>query len=259
VLIYQIVWEKSAILLNCNLQWDDLSLMECMDAWVLNKQFPKRLLILTCWFIWKERNNTLFDDLRPNDWVVVYKILDTLNIYSPVSNAKGLRLSSIIRMNGYAIAFFDGVALAGGSIRGAGGAIKCPNSQAYRWFFNCGDGTNTKDELLGAWATLTISKLLDLQYIQVLGDSKVVIQWLEQKGKLQTINTEGWKSRIKELIPTFKGIHFQHIFREANGEADQLSKQALTAPKEGFPISLGMVKRLVLLSKWMSFNSSFRF
>jgi ribonuclease HI len=67
--------------------------------------------------------------------------------------------------------------------------------------------------------------------MQVLGDSKVVIQWLKQEGNLQTISTEGWKRRIKELISTFKNIHFQHIFREANGEADQLSKQALTAPK----------------------------
>jgi ribonuclease HI len=134
-------------------------------------------------------------------------------------------------MDGYALTFFDGAALAGGSNCGAGGAIKCPNSQAYRWIFNCGDGTNTKAELLGAWATLIVTKLLDLQYIQVLGDSKVVIQWLKQKGALQTISTEGWKSRIKELIPTFKGIHFQHIYREVNGEADQLSKQALTAPK----------------------------
>jgi ribonuclease HI len=208
-----------------------LSLTDCMDAWVLNKHLPKRLPILTCWFIWKERNRSLFEDLHPNDWAVTYKILKTLNIYSPVSIDKGLRLSSILRRTGYAIAFFDGAASAGGFNCGAGGAIKCPNSQAYRWFFNCGDGTNTKAELLGAWATLTISKLLNLQYIQVLGDSKVVIQWLKQEGNLQTINTEGWKSRIKDLISTFKGLHFQHIFREANGEVDQLSKQALTAPK----------------------------
>ena len=157
---------------------------------------------------------------------MVYKILDILNIYPLVSNEKVLRLSSILRMNGYALTFFDRVALAGGSNCGAGGAIKCPNSQANRWFFNYGDGTNTKAELLGAWATLTITKLLDLHYIQVLGDSKVVIQWLKQKGVLQTNNIEVWKSRIKELIPTFKGIHFQHIYREVNGEVDQLSKQA---------------------------------
>jgi hypothetical protein len=136
-----------------------------MGAWVRNKQFPKRLSILTYWFIWKERNKTLFDDLCPIKWDVVYKILYTLNIYSPVRIAKGLRQSSILKMNGYAIAFFNGVVLAGGSICGVGGAIKCPNSQAYHWFFNCGDRTNTKAELLGAWATLTISKLLDLQYI----------------------------------------------------------------------------------------------
>jgi hypothetical protein len=81
------------------------------------------------------------------------------------------------------------------------------------------------------WATLIITKLLDIHYIQVLGDSKVVIEWLDQRGKLQAINIEGWKTIIKDLIPTFKGIYFQHIFREANGEADHMSKQALSATK----------------------------
>jgi hypothetical protein len=122
------VWEKSAKMLNCNFLWDNQSLMESMDNWVLNKNFSKRLSIITCWIIWKERNMTLFDNWHPNAWDMVYKILDILNIYPPVSNEKGLRLSSILRMNGYALTFFDGAALAGGSNYGVGGAIKCSNS-----------------------------------------------------------------------------------------------------------------------------------
>lgn len=59
----------------------------------------------------------------------------------------------------------------------------------------------------------------------------MIIEWLDQKGKLQAINIEGWKNRIKDMISTFKSIYFHHIFREANGEADHLSKQALTTTK----------------------------
>jgi len=33
------------------------------------------------------------------------------------------------------------------------------------------------------------------------------------------------------MIPTFKGIYFQHIFKEANGDTDHMSKQALWATK----------------------------
>jgi hypothetical protein len=62
----------------------------------------------------------LFDELHPNDGAVTYKILKTLNIYYPVSIDKVLRVSSIIRMTSYAIAFFDGVALIVGFNCGAG-------------------------------------------------------------------------------------------------------------------------------------------
>jgi len=111
------------------------------------------------------------------------------------------------------------------------GTIKIINAQVFHWYFNCGAETNTKAELLDALATLTISKLLDLHYIQVLGDSKVIIDWLDQKRKLQAINVEGWKQRTKDLIPSVKGISFHHIFREANSEGDQLSKLALSMTK----------------------------
>lgn len=64
-----------------------------------------------------------------------------------------------------------------------------------------------------------------------MGDSKVVIDWLDQKGRLQVVSIEAWKRRIKELIPTFQCIHFHHIFRESNRVADQMSKIALSAVK----------------------------
>jgi len=64
-----------------------------------------------------------------------------------------------------------------------------------------------------------------------LEDSKVIIDWLNTKGNLQAINVEAWKTRIKEQMPTFQGINFQHIYRESNKEADLLSKRALTSPK----------------------------
>jgi len=36
---------------------------------------------------------------------------------------------------------------------------------------------------------------------------------------------------MKDLATYFLGINFQHILREFNKEADDLSKQALLAPK----------------------------
>jgi hypothetical protein len=39
------------------------------------------------------------------------------------------------------------------------GVIKLSESMTFKWFVNCGAGTNTKAELMGAWETLHISKI----------------------------------------------------------------------------------------------------
>jgi ribonuclease HI len=84
---------------------------------------------------------------------------------------------------------------------------------------------------MGVWATLTLANLWSIQNLQILGDSKLVIDWLNHRGKLQAIDIKGWKHRTMELTPLFQGISFHHIYREFNKEADQLSKQAILEPK----------------------------
>jgi len=61
--------------------------------------------------------------------------------------------------------YFDGALVTRGIICGAGGNIKCRDSKEYRWYINYGAGTNIKVELLGAWASLFITKYLDIQFI----------------------------------------------------------------------------------------------
>jgi len=46
---------------------------------------------------------------------------------------------------------------------------------------------------MGLWATLTLASLWVMDKIQILGDSKVIIDWMNQKGLLQAVNLEGWK------------------------------------------------------------------
>jgi ribonuclease HI len=70
----------------------------------------------------------------------------------------------------YLVSFFDGAAQEDGRCCGAGGIIKLSESTTFKWFVNCGEGTNTKAELMGAWETLHIEKYLSIQKLQVLGD-----------------------------------------------------------------------------------------
>jgi len=53
-------------------------------------------------------------------------------------------MNSINKIVGFAVSFFDGASMLGGSRCGAGGVVKTINAKEYRWYFNGGEGTNTK-------------------------------------------------------------------------------------------------------------------
>jgi ribonuclease HI len=70
---------------------------------------------------------------------------------------------------GRPIGWFDGAAQRRGQISGAGGVIRVNNHTKYRWMLNCGPGTNTRAELLGVWALLTLAIRLHIYDLQCLG------------------------------------------------------------------------------------------
>jgi ribonuclease HI len=227
----QVAWSNVLSILNLNCTWRGQNINDCMESWLRNKAVTKKLLVLLSWFLWQERNKTSFEGKTPSVGTVVYRTLSLLTKQQTEFKSQAIRLSPIIRLNGFTMDFFDGASIAGGTNCGAGGSLKRINAPEIRWIFNCGEGSNTKVELVGAWATFSMEKFLDIHHIQILGDSKVVITWLEQKCNLHAINIEGWKRSIRDLASSFQGTSYQHIFRDSNVEADKLSKRALLAPK----------------------------
>jgi ribonuclease HI len=159
----------------------------------------------------------------------VTKIIGAIPISDVSLGIKNKRRISPDMLLVYPVAFFDGAAHNQGTCSGAGDIIRTSPNKVYKWFFNCGKGTNTKAELLGAWVTLYLADQLNFHKIQVLGDSKIIIEWLNQKNVLQVSTLEGWKLRIASLVNRFSSVQFFHIYREYNMEADWLSKKALIA------------------------------
>jgi ribonuclease HI len=131
--------------------------------------------------------------------------------------------------------WFDGASQSNGMQSGAGGVIHISPNTLCRWTFNCGQGTNTRAELLGAWATLLLASRLNLDTLLLFGDSRIIIDWLKNKGKLQVTTLLGWKDRIRQLQSSFIKLNFKHIYRENNKEADSLSKAALKKKVESSP------------------------
>jgi hypothetical protein len=60
-----------------------------------------------------------------------------------------------------------------------------------------------------------------------LGDSKIVVDWLNLKCNLHVSSLLGWMEKVRYLITLLREIKFDHNYREENGEADTLSKKAL--------------------------------
>ena len=116
--------------------------------------------------------------------------------------------------------------------------------------FKLRDGNKYQGKNFGVWASLSLAHKLDLDQLQLLEDSKIVVDWLNHKCNLYVTSLMGWMEKIRILITLFKDIRFEHIYKEENVEADTLSKQALQVPEgrihfnkwqegqEGPPLSL---------------------
>lgn len=67
----------------------------------------------------------------------------------------------------------------------------------------CGKGYNTMGEMLAIWVLFYYASLLKIPIHQICGDFKVVIDWLESRGRLKVASLEGWQRKIYYLLPSF--------------------------------------------------------
>jgi ribonuclease HI len=129
---------------------------------------------------------------------------------------------------GYTLVCFDGAAASSGLNCGAGGLFKTHSKRITSWFLNCGKGTNSKAELLGLWASLVLTSIWSLDHLRILGDSRLVIEWINNKCILHAVHIESWMDRTRLLSKQFMDVKYSHISRLHNKEADALSKRALS-------------------------------
>jgi ribonuclease HI len=185
------------------------------------------LAVYACWHIWIERNFAVFEDRPPSVRRVFHKILAAFCWQPPSIKTFSPKACTLEMAAGHTLICFDGAAQLDGRVCGAGGIFKHHPARVTKWFLNCGEGTNTKAELLGLWASLTLAAMWSINHLLVLGDSRVIIDWITQKCNLHSIHIEGWLHLTRNLSAHFADINFKHIPRSLNREADALSKRAL--------------------------------
>jgi ribonuclease HI len=79
-----------------------------------------------------------------------------------------------------------------------------------------GHGRNTQDELISLWVLFNFAREKGIWHLQVVGDSKVVIDWFKRKTQLDILVMLPWQRKIQDLKESYDSIIIEHIYREFN-------------------------------------------
>jgi len=112
---------------------------------ILNCKLNKTI----CWFIWLDRNKTIFESGTPSIQKLVFLALEAVGNHRKKEKDYLPRISTFEIPEDKVIGWFDGVAQQNVEQSGAGGVTKINDNTTYRWTLNCGRGTNTRAELMG--------------------------------------------------------------------------------------------------------------
>jgi hypothetical protein len=107
--------------------------------------------------VWLEHNKVLFENGRPSIHSVVGKSLGGVGRHRDSQKVPVFRFTYSLTKEDFIVGWFDRATQLNRQLSGAGGVLRINDHIVYKWTFNCGTCTNTKAELLGVWATLTLA------------------------------------------------------------------------------------------------------
>ena len=126
------------------------------------------------WNLWKIRNSYIFEDKEPIISRLCHMImLDVSSHQVPQANRSKVRLIGVPPAKKIPMVFFDGAAI--DSIGGADVCIWLNDQHSLFIKLGCGHSTNTRAELLALWASLYMAKYIRFPYLNIFGDSFVII------------------------------------------------------------------------------------
>ena len=86
-----------------------------------------------------------------------------------------------------------------------------------------GCGSNTRFEILALWGLLYFASKRHVPDLQVMDNSRVIVNWAPGKHIIQTVKLEHRMRLVKRLFCSFNTIDFNHINKEFNSMDDILS------------------------------------
>jgi hypothetical protein len=166
------------------------SLNSCFESWLRQCPSHPTLPSLISWHVCLERNKVLFENGRPSIHSVICKTLGGISRPKDIQKQPVTRSTYTMIQDDFTTGWFDGATQSSNQLSGAGGVHRINDHTDYKWTFNCGPSTNTRAELLGVWELLTLASQLHILDLRFFGDSRIIINSLNHKGKLQVISLE---------------------------------------------------------------------
>lgn len=123
---------------------------------------------------------------------------------------------------------FDGASKGNPGVSGAGAVIYKNDAELWSGYTFVGEKeTNNVAEYHGLILGLTNAIELNIKNLIVEGDSQLVIKQMNGDYKVNSENLKKLYMAAKQLEKSFDKIIYNHIYREKNGKADQLSNLAI--------------------------------
>lgn len=226
------IWQTITASILFTGKWEGIDINHAWESWYYNHKLSKlqSLPIITCWYIWLARNRMIFDDKPPN-WPHIISLITAA--YHSLPDPPQPRNRSprdpppINRSTPWA--FFDGSAQQQGC---GGGFLLYKNEQHfYKVKMGLGPGTNNFAEIISLRHLLHFALGHNCLHIHIFGDSKIIIDWFNNTTECHTHTLLNILEDINILKAQFIDISCQHIYREHNCSADQLSKEATSLPR----------------------------
>jgi len=126
------------------------------------------------------------------------------------------------------ILYFDGCSKGNPGLAGAGAVIYKNGLEIYSESVFVGTKeTNNVAEYTGLLIGLTEAIRQKIKNLKVKGDSQLVIKQMKGEYKISSSHIMGIYQEAKKLQKQFHRISFEHVYREHNKRADELSNEGI--------------------------------
>jgi len=72
-------------------------------------------------------------------------------------------------------------------------------------------GTNNQVEFIALWTLLAIAQLKGVKNLQVMGESKLLVDWALKKVKVENVRLGPLLRDIQNTLQSFEWLSFKHI------------------------------------------------